>query len=478
MKGNEITKSDSTEGTIRVGIIGAGAAGKLFLKVILGDRKILGYEPIIFIDDDTRLVGRVVDDIPVDGPISQLSDLVSKYSLELVLITIPSAPGEIIRRIVKYCNEAKISYRVVPPAYTNLQISGVRRPRRVAIEDLLSVRPKRILDESTIKNLKSKTILVTGAAGSIGSEIVRQLNIIHPEKILALDISESGLYNLEAELRQHNPESPIEIILCDIRNKTKLEQVFNKYNPTLIFHAAAYKHVPMLEIFPDEAVVTNIQGSLNVIEATSTMENSRLVVISTDKAVEPFNVMGMTKRIVELLVKCAVRDRNEMFVVRFGNVIESNGSVIPLFKRQIQEGGPVTVTHPDVERYFMTTSEAAQLVIQTSLLGKNRCTYVLKMGEQRKILDLAKDMIMLAGLEEGRDIEIKFIGLRKGEKLSEKLFCEEEKQNLLANSMIYEVENNEEIPCDDFLEKIHSLLNSYINLTAEEIKRRLESILN
>lgn len=465
-----------TPRVLRVALIGAGAAGRLYLEVIFADQEKLGFQPVVLVDDDSSLIGESINGIPVDGPISRLPEISKAHHLDLALITIPSAPGNVIKRIVSLCTQAGIRYRVVPPAYTNLQIAGLRRPRRVAIEDLLSLRPKYILNSIPVSSLKSECVLVTGAAGSIGSEIVNQLVSIPPRILVALDISESGLYDLECDLRRLNPNARVEVVLCDVKNKIKLSSVFAKYQPTLIFHTAAYKHVPMLESYPEEAVGTNILGTLNLMESAIGAGKNRMVVISTDKAVEPCNVMGMTKRLVEILASCLSTETNEILVVRFGNVLESNGSVIPLFRKQIADGGPVTVTHPDVERYFMTTSEAAQLVIQAALLGSGAHTYVLQMGEQRKILDIARDMIRLSGLKEGSDIEIVFTGLRPGEKLTEKLFAEREQQRLIGDSLTYEIKDNGEVDCVRILKDTKTLLDSYQQMDSDGIRRFLRNL--
>ena len=462
---------------LRVALVGAGDAGRLFLGVIFANQRKLGYQPVVLLDDNPSLVGESIDGIPVEGPISRLQEISKKYGLDLVLITIPSAPGDVIRNIVDHCIRAEIRYRVVPPAYKNLQIAGLGRPRRVGIEDLLNIRPKHLLDEIDVSSLKSECVLVTGAAGSIGSEIVNQLVSVPPETVIALDNSESGLYDLECDIGRLNPNARIEVALCDIKNKAKLSSVLEEHQPALIFHAAAYKHVPMLELHPDEAVGTNILGTLNLMEAAVNAGDNRVVIISTDKAVEPCNVMGMTKRVVELLAECFSTKTNEIIVVRFGNVIESHGSVVPLFRRQIADGGPVTVTHPDVERYFMTASEAAQLVVRVSLLGKGGHIYVLHMGKQRKILDLARDLIRLSGLEEGRDIEIVFTGLRPGEKMSENLFTEDEQWKLMDDSLIYDVDVNGNANCGRILEDTRRLLDSSWKLTPDDIRDSLKDII-
>ncbi|MHA1909159.1 MAG: polysaccharide biosynthesis protein [Candidatus Thorarchaeota archaeon] len=483
IKGDESTldfddTAEQVRDTLNVGLVGAGAAGKLFLEVIKNDYDKLRYVPVVLLDDNEEIIGSTIDKIPVEGPISNLPEIVKKYSIDLILITMPSVPGETIRKILDYCEQASVRYRVVPPAYTNLQISGIKSPRRVSIEDLLNIRPKTILDASNLTRVKSETILVTGAAGSIGSELTRQLAMISPKSIIALDMSESGLYDLQSDIKNLNTEVDFTVVLCDIRDKKKLTRVLQKYKPSLIFHSAAYKHVPMLELYPEEAIETNIGGTLNLLESTIETGPSRLVMISTDKAVEPCNIMGMTKKAVELLAACHTSDDLEILVVRFGNVIESNGSVIPLFRKQIKDGGPVTVTDPEVERYFMTTSEAAQLVIQTSLLGKKGHTYVLHMGEQRKILDLARDLIRLSGLQEGRDIDIIFTGLRPGEKLSEKLFSDGEKHRLINDSLIYEVEGNDTIHCADIMEMTRDLLALLDTADIDKMRVKLTDLVN
>jgi FlaA1/EpsC-like NDP-sugar epimerase len=340
----------------------------------------------------------------------------------------PTAPGKVIRELRAICEEAGVRYKTIPGVYELLDGSvSVNQIRDIQLEDLLRREPIAIDLEEVGKFLAGVTVLVTGAGGSIGSELCRQIALYNPARLILLDCGETNTFYIHRELVAHFPHLDIAPIICDIRDEDKIEQLMERYKPTVVFHSAAHKHVPLMEVNVDEVVTTNIIGTQNLIEASERHGVSRFVLISTDKAVNPRSVMGASKRVAEMLTQDVVRRNGRAFVaVRFGNVLGSSGSVIPIFKAQIAAGGPITVTHPEARRYFMTIPEAVQLVIQAAAMGKGGETFVLDMGEPIKIIDLAMDLITLSGLESGQDIDIVYTGLRPGEKLGEELFREGE----------------------------------------------------
>ena len=408
-------------------LVGAGDAGEKTLREIK-DNPSLSYKVIGFVDDDKTKHGRTIHGVRVLGSIDQLPEIVSRYNVEEILITMPSATGVQMRRVVNICENCKVPYRTLPSL--GELIDGrvsVKAFRDVNYSDLLRREPVEIEIESIKGYLKGKTILVTGAGGSIGSELCRQIIRFNPALIVLLDASEYNLYSIQMEFEHRLEFKHYEIILANIRDKWHIEKVIRKYKPEVIIHAAAYKHVPILELHPWMAVFNNILGTKNLLELAVENRVERVIMISTDKAVNPANVMGASKRVCELLAQALEGENGtRMICVRFGNVIGSSGSVVPLFKKQIEEGGPVTVTHPEVRRFFMTIPEACQLILQAGAMGNGGEIFILDMGEPIRILDIAKDLIRLAGKEPDRDIEIKFIGLRPGEKLYEELITQGE----------------------------------------------------
>ncbi len=411
-------------------IIGAGYSGEKICREIR-DNQNLYYEIVGFLDDDTRKIGKAIHGIKVLGTVADLPVVVQQSSADEILIAITSADGAQMRRIVDACKAALIPFKTIP-GYGEL-INGklsVKSIRDVAYRDLLG-REIVKLDEAGIESyLTNKTILVTGAGGSIGSELCRQICRFHPRQILLFERAESPLYHIDLELKSNFPDVDVHPILGDILDNRQLEATFTRFDPVVVFHAAAYKHVPMLEIQPWRAVDNNIKGTANLLEISIHHRVERFVFVSTDKAVRPTNVMGASKRIAEMLIQCQpeMKDMQTRFsIVRFGNVLGSVGSVVPLFKNQIEKGGPVTVTHPEVTRYFMTIPEACQLILQAGALGDDQVNiYVLDMGKPIKIVDMAKDLIRLSGFEPDKEIKIEFVGLRPGEKLYEELITEGE----------------------------------------------------
>jgi len=407
----------------RVLVVGAGDAGALVVREMQRS-SLLNYTPVGFVDDDPLKQAQRIHNVPVLGTLADLPRLVEQKRIDEVIIAIPSASGKVLRRIAEACRRAGVSFRTMPGLYELIGGNvSVSRLREVDIADLLRRSPARIDHAQVGLELMGKRILVTGAGGSIGRELCRQVARWNPDSLILLGHGENSIFETLTELRDTFPGLPIHPVIADVRDMDRLHTIFAGYRPQLVFHAAAHKHVPLMEVNVEEAVTNNILGTRNVVEACLLYEAERMTMISTDKAIRPTSIMGATKRIAELIVLDAARRSGRQFsVVRFGNVLGSRGSVVPFFKRQIARGGPVTVTHPDMKRYFMTIPEAVHLVLQATTLGGGGEVFVLRMGEQVRILDLAEDLIRLSGLEPGKDIEIVFTGIRPGEKLSEELW--------------------------------------------------------
>jgi FlaA1/EpsC-like NDP-sugar epimerase len=424
---------------LRVLIIGAGDAGAMILREMQNNPG-LGLQAIGFVDDNRAKLHMHIHGVPVLGTREDIPALVRKHRIHEVIIAIPTSPGQEIRAIKSICDKVRVRYKTVPGIYELIGGTvSVSQIREVQIEDLLR-RESVVPNPAGATYLSGAVVMVTGAAGSIGSELTRQVAQQQPQQLVLLDQSESGIFHIHMELKERFPALGIIPIVADIRNLARLERVISRHQVEILFHAAAYKHVPLMEANPEEVVLNNIQGTHNLLRAAERQDVSRFVLISTDKAVNPCNFMGASKRVSELLVRDAARRSGKGFVsVRFGNVLGSEGSVVPLFKQQIAAGGPVTVTHPEIERYFMTIPEAVQLVIQAAALGDGGEIFVLDMGEPVKIVDLASDLITLSGLQSGRDIEIDFVGLRRGEKLTEELFNRGETYTLTAHEKIFVV---------------------------------------
>lgn len=464
----------------RVLIVGAGDAGEMIAREIKGLRE-LNYQPIGFIDDNSAKKGMRIHGIPVLGDQSDLKKIVEKKHISEIIIAMPSASSKQMRSIIEKCRDAKVSFKTVPPLKEILDGKvSMHHVRDIRVDDLLGREPVS-LDEGVIRNFVSdRRVLVTGAAGSIGSEICRQVARFSPGSLLMLDRAENNLYKLDIELTAGFPEANKTAVVADVCDEIKLDRMLDEFRPDVIFHAAAYKQVPLMEYFPEEAVKNNIIGTRTVAEMAIKHSASAFIMISTDKAVRPTSVMGASKRIAEMMVNRLAKNSPTKFVtVRFGNVLGSDGSVVELFTRQIENGGPVTVTDPRVTRYFMTIREATLLVMMAGAIGSNGRLMVLKMGEQVKIVDLAKDMITLAGLMPNEDIEVKYIGLRPGEKLYEELFIEDEgilpsahPKIMIAETaaspngaLLSEIEELHELAIqvrrDEIVEKIKQLVPSY-----------------
>jgi FlaA1/EpsC-like NDP-sugar epimerase len=402
-------------------IYGAGESGTVLLREIRNNPK-LPYKVVGFVDDEREKHDLRVAGIKVLGNGNDLKFLVKRYGIEIILIAIPSASGVEMTRILQMCHTAGIECKTVPGLGEIIENHGLAgQIREVAVEDLLGRNPIRLEENQIRASIKGKVILVTGAAGSIGSEICRQIAQFEPAGIVGFDNAESPLFDIDQEMRQAFPTISFYAEIGSIQNRARLDEVFRLYQPVVVYHAAAYKHVPLMESHVFEAIENNVLGTYNVAVAAAEHGVEDMVMISSDKAVRPTNVMGATKRVAELILLALQNGRTKYVAVRFGNVLGSNGSVIPIFKKQIASGGPVTVTHPDMRRFFMTIPEACQLVLQASAIGEGGQICVLDMGHPVKIVDLARNLILLSGLKPDKDIKIEFSGMRPGEKLYEEL---------------------------------------------------------
>ncbi|MGC9397176.1 MAG: polysaccharide biosynthesis protein [Anaerolineae bacterium] len=427
----------------RVLIVGAGKAGYSTLLEINRNPE-LGLLPVGFADDDPAKRGLTLGgEVRVLGTAEDIPALVKKLHVQQILIAIPTATAEEMRRIVRFCRETPADVLTLPGVYELISEQvQVQRFRPVNVTDLLARPPVQSDGAQVAALLSGRCVLVTGAGGSIGSELCRQIARCRPSALVLLGHGENSIYRIHNELREHFPDLALHPVIADVRDAGRVDQVFAQYRPAVIFHAAAHKHVPLMEANPLEAVTNNVGGTQTLLHAAERWGVEHFVLISTDKAVEPRSIMGATKHVAESLVRVAAQRSGRAFVaVRFGNVLGSRGSVIPLFQRQIAAGGPLTITHPDVERYFMTIPEAAQLVLQAATLGEGGEVFVLDMGQPVKIVDLARDVIRLSGLEEGRDIHLVFTDLRPGEKLHEKLFAADEHHTRSRHQKIFFAQN-------------------------------------
>jgi FlaA1/EpsC-like NDP-sugar epimerase len=407
-------------------IVGAGDAGAMVVKELQKNTQ-LNRVPVGFLDDDPSKQKQQIAGVHIVGTIRDLPHVLDTKKVNEVIIAIPSAPGKVVRLVADTCRLKGIPFRTMPGIYE--LIGGrvnVSRLREVDITDLLRREPTKVMDEEKVgRTLMGKTILVTGAGGSIGKEICRQVARWEPGQLVMMGHGENSIFEAVLELHESFPALLIHPVIADMRDRSRMEAIFSKYHPDVVFHAAAHKHVPLMEMNIEEAVTNNVLGTKNIVEAAVSQNVERLLMISTDKAIRPANIMGATKRVAEMIVlDAAARYHRNFTVVRFGNVLGSRGSVVPLFKRQIARGGPITITHPDMKRYFMTIPEAVYLVLQAVSMGEGGEAFVLNMGQQVKILDLAEDLIRLSGLQPGKDIEVVFTGIRPGEKFSEDLWDE------------------------------------------------------
>lgn len=436
----------------RVLIVGAGSAGHLILREIKA-RPDLGMSVAGFLDDDPTLLGRTIDGTPVLGSTKDLESAVSSHRAEEIIVAMPSAPRETVRRILNAAADTGVRARVMPPLFGSQGSVSLSDLQSVDVEDLLGREPAPIDVDKIRDTVAGKVVAITGAAGTIGSELCRQLAMLSPERLILIDIDETRLYELFLQTERSHP-GLARIAICNIRDWRRLDAVLSRHKPALVLHSAAYKHVPLMELAPAEAIKTNVAGTLNIIAACEQHGVERLVLISTDKAIAPVNMMGMSKAIAEIIAREAAKHQAlEIMIVRFGNVLASRGSVIPIFKEQLLGGGPLTVTHEDVTRYFMTAPEAARLTLQAQAIGRSGDTFMLEMGEPMRISDLAKRMIALSGVT----AEIVFTGLRPGEKLHETLTGEGESAIASGFKGILKVERSRP-QTDGLAEKIDDLI--------------------
>lgn len=420
-------KSKKKSGQRRALVIGAGDCGTLIAKELMHNPNSEMY-PVAFIDDDQTKVNNQTLGIPIFGGRSRIAEAIEAFRIDDIIIALPSVSKKEISRIIEICKETRAKLKIIPKIgdliHGNITIQEIRD---VEVEDLLGRESVKVDLDGIANYVENKTVLVTGAGGSIGSELCRQIAAFAPKTLLLLGHGENSIYSIEMELTKKFPKCSLVSIIADIQDRDRMDEVFRRYGPQVVFHAAAHKHVPLMERNPAEAIKNNVLGTRNVANCADLYGAERFVLISTDKAVNPTSVMGVSKRIAEMYIQCLDRFSTTRFAaVRFGNVLGSRGSVIPRFKEQIAAGGPVTVTHPDMIRYFMTIPEASQLVIQAGALAEGGEVFVLDMGEPVKILDLAKDLIRLSGFEPNVEIEIAYTGIRPGEKLFEELLTEEE----------------------------------------------------
>ena len=441
----------------KVMIIGAGVAGEKVYKEILGSKSIYK-EVICFIDDEPSKWNRTIHGVSIYGGRDKIIEAVNKYKIEEIMVAMPSASKRDLIDIFNICKETKCKLKKLPGIYQfineDVHISDLKE---VEIQDLLGRDPIKVNLADIMGYVTDKVVMVTGGGGSIGSELCRQIAANKPKQLIIVDIYENNAYDIQLELKHNYPELNLETLIASVRNEVKVNKLFEIYHPDIVYHAAAHKHVPLMEDSPNEAIKNNVFGTLNVARAADKYNAQKFILISTDIAVNPTNVMGATKRLCEMIVQTYnKRSQTEYVAVRFGNVLGSNGSVIPIFKRQIKEGGPVTVTHPDIIRYFMTIPEAVSLVLQAGAYAKGGEIFILDMGEPVRIADMAKNLIKLSGYEPDVDIKIEYTGLRPGEKLYEELLMEEEGLQDTPNHMIHigkPIEMNE----DTFVERLINL---------------------
>ena len=475
-----IPKKTKTSGSIiKLLLIGAGDTGEKIARDILSNTN-NEFNIVGFLDDNVEKIGSSIHGIPVIDRITTLNNLSIDY--DEILITAPGASGDNLRRIIDICKLSGKTFKTVPSLneMINKDVT-LQSIRNVSYLDLLG-RDEVQLDVNAIENfIKGKRILISGAGGSIGSELVRQCLEFHPGSLILLDNSEQNLFNIEQEVSYYETKTLIRSVLANVRDKSLLQNTFQEYRPQVVIHAAAYKHVPMQELHPWSAVSTNVLGTLHLVQLANQYNVEKFVLVSTDKAVHPVNIMGATKRLAEKVIQSVdMREsKTEFTAVRFGNVIGSSGSVIPIFRKQIDRGGPVTITHPEMSRYFMSITEASQLILQAgSMNGESGQIYLLDMGKPVRIKDMANDLIRLSGLEPEKDIPIIYTGLRPGEKLYEELVSKEEKAQSTDHKKIMVLNNGtNNMPWDVMKREIQSLIDISLKFDTDQIKRKLQQMI-
>lgn len=456
-------------------IVGAGVAGSDVARE-LNNSPELNMKAIGYIDDDSNKIGKNIENITVLGNSSNIRRIVKKYNIDEIIIAIPSAQGDDIDKFVNTAIDLKLAYKIVPRVKEIIDgHATLASIRKVEIQDLLG-RPVIKGDVAGLRGFfKQKVVMVTGAAGSIGSELSSQIAAYKPRKLIFFDIWENGIFELKQKLEEIGYLNNVEYVIGNIQDAKRLNQVFELYKPNYVFHAAAYKHVPLMEENSIEAVKNNIFGTYNVVNMSKEYNVERFVLVSTDKAADPKSVMGMTKLFAEMIVR-STKASTKYMTVRFGNVLDSNGSVVPIFRKQIEKGGPVTITDKKMTRYFMTISEASSLILKSAYLGKGGELFVLDMGNPVSILDLAQKMIRLSGFVPEKDIKIVFTGIRKGEKLTEKLFTEVEKLDTTKDNKIFVSKNGSSFKDINLqMIKISKLIS---DVTIKNVKARLNKIVN
>ena len=466
-------KYEKTGDIRRVMIIGAGSAASLLIKELQygpGDSKV-----VCIIDDNPAKKGKYIHSIPIVGNRSDIPYMAKKYNIDEIIIAIPSASPTTIREILNICQETDARLKRLPAIASSLTSSLSQTVREVNYEDLLGREAVVIENPELAEFVSGKTVMVTGGGGTIGSELCRQIIANGPGKLIIVDIYENGAYELQMELKRYYPDADVYVLIASVRDYDRMENIFKEYKPDVVYHAAAHKHVPLMEYSPNEAVKNNCKGTLNMAKLSDKYGVKRFVLISTDKAVRPTNVMGATKRICEMIVQTYDKmSETEFVAVRFGNVLGSNGSVIPLFLKQIEAGGPVTLTHREITRFFMTVSEAVSLVLKAGLMAKGGEIFVLDMGQPVKIYDLAVNLIKMKGYVPDRDIKIEIVGLRPGEKLYEELLMAEEGLQNTSNDLIY-IGKPIDIDSKKFMKQLDILIKE-AEKNIKDIKHEIEKV--
>ena len=468
-----------TSEQLKIMIIGAGEATSVLMREISNSRYLDNSKVVCIIDDDLGKVGKYIRGVKIVGTRDHIKEYARYYDIDEIIFAIPSASTKDKREILNICKETSCNLKILPGVYQMVDGEiNIKDLRNVDVLDLLGRDPVKVDIESIMGYVKDKTVLVTGGGGSIGSELCRQLVSHKPKCLVIFDIYENNAYDIQQELKIKYPDANVVTLIGSIRNTSRLESVFEQYKPDIVYHAAAHKHVPLMEVSPNEAIKNNVVGTWNVAKMADKYGVKKFVMISTDKAGNPTNVMGATKRICEMIIQSFnEKSKTDFVAVRFGNVLGSNGSVIPLFKRQIEAGGPVTVTHPDIIRYFMTIPEAVSLVLQAGAYAKGGEIFILDMGEPVKIDDLAKNLIRLSGYTLGVDMEIKYTGLRPGEKLYEELLMNEEGMQDTDNKLIH-IGRPIEFDKEHFYEKLEELKEMAYAEDSADIRKKIMEVVD
>ena len=468
-----------TSEQVKIMIIGAGEATSVLMREISNSRYLDNSKVVCIIDDDLGKVGKYIRGVKIVGTRDHIKEYARYYDIDEIIFAIPSASTKDKREILNICKETSCNLKILPGVYQMVDGEiNIKDLRNVDVLDLLGRDPVKVDIESIMDYVKDKTVLVTGGGGSIGSELCRQLVSHKPKCLVIFDIYENNAYDIQQELKIKYHDANVVTLIGSIRNTSRLESVFEQYKPDIVYHAAAHKHVPLMEVSPNEAIKNNVVGTWNVAKMADKYGVKKFVMISTDKAVNPTNVMGATKRICEMIIQSFnEKSKTDFVAVRFGNVLGSNGSVIPLFKRQIEAGGPVTVTHPDIIRYFMTIPEAVSLVLQAGAYAKGGEIFILDMGEPVKIDDLAKNLIRLSGYTLGVDMEIKYTGLRPGEKLYEELLMNEEGMQDTDNKLIH-IGRPIEFDKEHFYEKLEELKEMAYAEDSADIRKKIMEVVD